>query len=283
MDNEGNILSVRQLSKHFTLHILGGKVIAGCEEIGFDLQQGEFLGLSGPSGAGKSTVLKCIYRTYRPTSGQVLYTGEDGRQIDLACAPEREIIRLRRREIGYVSQFLKVMPRVPAVDVLAGELRQKGWEMERARQRAREFLKIMDINQALWDAYPSTFSGGEQQRINLARAMITEPRLLLLDEPTASLDIVTRQIVIRVLKDSKAAGATMIGVFHDLEVMGRLVDRVFGIEAGRSSTQCNPLQVATDLAPVPGHHYGSASVECSAGASPGRRGSGRIASREDTL
>jgi alpha-D-ribose 1-methylphosphonate 5-triphosphate synthase subunit PhnL len=179
----GNVLSVRQLSKHFILHILGGKVIAGCEEIGFDLKQGEFLGLTGPSGAGKSTVLKCIYRTYLPTSGQMLYTGKDGRQIDLACAPEREMIRLRRREIGYVSQFLKVMPRVPAVDVLAGELRQKGWEMERARQRAREFLKIMDINQALWDAYPSTFSGGEQQRINLARTLITEPRLLLLDEP----------------------------------------------------------------------------------------------------
>jgi alpha-D-ribose 1-methylphosphonate 5-triphosphate synthase subunit PhnL len=283
MDNMGNVLSVRQLSKHFILHILGGKVIAGCEEIGFDLQQGEFLGLSGPSGAGKSTVLKCIYRTYRPTSGQVLYTGEDGRQIDLACAPEREMLRLRRREIGYVSQFLKVMPRVPAVDVLAGELRQKGWEMERARQRAREFLKIMDINQALWDAYPSTFSGGEQQRINLARALITEPRLLLLDEPTASLDIVTRQIVIRVLKDSKAAGATMIGVFHDLDVMGRLVDRVFGIEAGRSSTQCSPPQVATYLAPVPGRQYDSASVERGAGVSTDRLGSGRIASREDIL
>ena len=279
----GNVLSVRQLSKHFILHILGGKVIAGCEEIGFDLKQGEFLGLTGPSGAGKSTVLKWIYRTYLPTSGQMLYTGKDGRQIDLACAPEREMIRLRRREIGYVSQFLKVMPRVPAVDVLAGELRQKGWEMERARQRAREFLKIMDINQALWDAYPSTFSGGEQQRINLARTLITEPRLLLLDEPTASLDIVTRQIVIRVLKDSKAAGATMIGVFHDLDVMGRLVDRVFGIEAGRSSTQCSPPQVATDLTPVPGHYYDSASVECGAGASTDRRGSGRIASREDTL
>ena len=188
MDNGSNVLSVRQLSKYFILHILGGKVITGCEEIEFDLKQGEFLGLTGPSGAGKSTVVKCIYRTYLPTSGRVLYIGRDGRQIDLACAPEREIIRLRRLEIGYVSQFLKVMPRVPAIDVLAGELRQKGWEMDRARQRAREYLEIMSINQALWDAYPSTFSGGEQQRINIARALITEPRLLLLDEPTASLD-----------------------------------------------------------------------------------------------
>jgi alpha-D-ribose 1-methylphosphonate 5-triphosphate synthase subunit PhnL len=240
MDNMGNVLSVRQLSKYFILHILSGKVIAGCEGIEFDLKEGEFLGLTGPSGAGKSTVLKCIYRTYLPTSGQVLYTGKNGRQIDLVCAPEREMIRLRRQEIGYVSQFLKVMPRVPAVDVLAGELRQKGWEIERARQRAREFLKIMDINQALWDAYPSTFSGGEQQRINLARALITGPRLLLLDEPTASLDIVTRQIVVRVLRDAKAAGATMIGVFHDLDVMGRLVDRVFDLKAGREALPAIP-------------------------------------------
>ena len=282
MDNGGNVLSVRQLSKYFILHILGGKVIAGCKEIEFDLRQGEFLGITGPSGAGKSTVLKCIYRTYLPTSGRVLYTGADGRQIDLACAPEREMIRLRRREIGYVSQFLKVMPRVPAVDVLAGELRQKGWEMEDARQRASQYLEVMDINRALWDAYPSTFSGGEQQRINIARALITEPRLLLLDEPTASLDAATRQIVIRVLKDLKATGATMIGVFHDLDVMGRLVDRVFSIEAGRSGSRCSAAQVAADLTSVPGQPYDAASVERWAGARPIRRGSGMTTSREDT-
>jgi alpha-D-ribose 1-methylphosphonate 5-triphosphate synthase subunit PhnL len=234
MDGRRNVLSVRQLSKYFILHILGGKAIAGCEEIEFDLKQGEFLGLTGPSGAGKSTVIKCIYRTYLPTSGCVLYTGKDGRQTDLAHTPEREMIRLRRLEIGYVSQFLRVMPRVPAVDVLAGELRQKGWEMDDARQRAREYLEIMNIGKALWDAYPSTFSGGEQQRINIARALITEPRLLLLDEPTASLDAATRQIVVRVLKDLKSAGATMIGVFHDLDVMGRLVDRVFNMNRGHN-------------------------------------------------
>ncbi len=237
----GNILSVRQLSKYFILHILGGKEIAGCEGIEFDLKQGEFLGLTGPSGAGKSTVIKCIYRTYLPTSGRVFYVDRDGQQIDLAHAPERDVIRLRRQEIGYASQFLKVMPRVPAVDVLAGELRQRGWEMESARQRAREYLESMDINQALWDAYPSTFSGGEQQRINIARALITEPRLLLLDEPTASLDAATRQIVIRVIKDLKATGTTVIGVFHDLDVMGRLADRVLRIEEGRPDTQCNEV------------------------------------------
>jgi alpha-D-ribose 1-methylphosphonate 5-triphosphate synthase subunit PhnL len=248
MENRGNVLSVKELSKYFILHILGGKVITGCEEIGFDLKQGEFLGLTGPSGAGKSTVLKCIYRTYLPTSGQVIYSGEDGRQTDLACSPEREVIMLRRREIGYVSQFLKVMPRVPAVDVLAWELRQKGWEMESARQRAREYLQIMDINQALWDAYPSTFSGGEQQRINLARALIAGPRLLLLDEPTASLDAVTKQVVVRVLRDLKADGTTMIGIFHDLDVMGRLVDRVINLKAGSEAAAPGSLPEDTRLA-----------------------------------
>jgi alpha-D-ribose 1-methylphosphonate 5-triphosphate synthase subunit PhnL len=212
----------------------------------------------------------------------VLYTDEDGRQIDLACAPEREVIRMRRREIGYVSQFLKVMPRVPAVDVLAGELRQRGWEIERARQRAREFLKIMDINQALWDAYPSTFSGGEQQRVNLARALITRPRLLLLDEPTASLDMATKQIVIRVLKDLRATGATMIGVFHDLDVMGGLVDRVLNIDGGRSSAQGGAAQVSTNRARAAGQNDHPVSTECWVGAGPARRQSGRTVSREDT-
>ncbi|OAT85472.1 phosphonate C-P lyase system protein PhnL [Desulfotomaculum copahuensis] len=229
------ILAVNELSKHFVLHILDGKVITGCAGVSFSLQQGEFLGIAGPSGAGKSTVIKCIYRTYLPSGGNVLYRTAGGREVDLARAPEREVIRLRRLEIGYASQFLKVMPRVPAVDVLAGELRRKGWDMERARARAREYLAIMNIDRPLWDAYPSTFSGGEQQRINLARALITAPRLLLLDEPTASLDPETKKIVIRILRDVKEQGTGIIGIFHDYDVMRRLVDRVFTMQSGRCS------------------------------------------------
>ncbi len=237
MTDRREILAVRQLSKRFTLHILDGKMITGCEDVSFSLGEGEFLGITGPSGAGKSTVIKCIYRTYLSSTGSVLYTSGDGSRVDLALAPERQVIRLRRQEIGYVSQFLKVMPRVPAVDVLAGELRQKGWEIEQARQRAREYLEMMSINHKLWDAYPSTFSGGEQQRINLARALISGPRLLLLDEPTASLDIETKQIVVCVLREMKEGGASIIGIFHDLDVMERLVDRAFNMKEGSEALQ----------------------------------------------
>jgi alpha-D-ribose 1-methylphosphonate 5-triphosphate synthase subunit PhnL len=233
MLNKNEILVVRKLLKQFTLHVLGGKVITACENVSFVLQAGEFLGLTGPSGAGKSSIIKCIYRTYLATSGSIVYRSRDGRETDLAGASEREIIRLRRQDIGYASQFLKVMPRVPALDVLAGELRKKGWDMDRARARAGEYLEMMNIDRTLWDAYPSTFSGGEQQRVNLARALITGPRLLLLDEPTSSLDNETKQIVVRVLTEAKKGGTSIIGIFHDLDVMRRLVDRVFVMQAGR--------------------------------------------------
>jgi len=233
MLNPNEILAVRKLFKQFTLHVLGEKVITACENVSFVLQQGEFLGLTGPSGAGKSSVIKCIYRTYLATSGSIIYRHRDGRETDLAGAPEQEIIRLRRLDIGYASQFLKVMPRVPALDVLAGELGKKGWTMDRARAKAGEYLEMMNIDRTLWDAYPSTFSGGEQQRVNLARALITGPRLLLLDEPTASLDQETKQTVVRVLTEAKKGGTSIIGIFHDLDVMRRLVDRVFVMRAGR--------------------------------------------------
>ncbi|WP_347488038.1 phosphonate C-P lyase system protein PhnL [Desulfoscipio sp. XC116] len=243
MLNQNEILAVRELFKQFTLHVLGEKVITACENVSFVLRRGEFLGLTGPSGAGKSSVIKCIYRTYLATSGSIIYSHRDGRETDLACAPEREIIRLRRLDIGYASQFLKVMPRVPALDVLAGELRKKGWDMEQAGERAGEYLKMMNIDRTLWDAYPSTFSGGEQQRVNLARALITEPRLLLLDEPTASLDHETKQIVVRVLTEAKKEGTSIIGIFHDLDAMHRLVDRVFVMRAGR----CDDAEVRREV------------------------------------
>lgn len=233
MLNQNEILAVRKLFKQFTLHVLGEKVISACENVSFVLQQGEFLGLTGPSGAGKSSVIKCIYRTYLASAGSIIYRHRDGGETDLARAPERDIIRLRRLDIGYASQFLKVMPRVPALDVLAGELGKKGWDMEQARARAGEYLEMMNIDRTLWDAYPSTFSGGEQQRVNLARALITGPRLLLLDEPTASLDHETKQTVVRVLTGAKKDGTSIIGIFHDLDVMRRLVDRVFVMRAGR--------------------------------------------------
>jgi len=227
------LLSVRGLTKHFVLHLGEAKKLRGCEEVSFSLKPGEFMGIAGPSGAGKSTVIKCIYRTYLPSAGEVLYRTQAGEEVDLAAAPEREIIRLRRGEISYVSQFLRVIPRVPAVDILAEKLTERDWAPAAARERARELLGLMDIEPALWDTSPLTFSGGEQQRINLARAFITQPRLLLLDEPTASLDAETKRIVIQALLNLKKQGTTIISVFHDTDVMRRLADRVFTMNGGR--------------------------------------------------
>lgn len=232
------ILTVNGLSKNFILHMLRGEVLYGCGNISFSLKAGEFMGIAGPSGAGKSTIIKCIYRTYLPSAGQVIYRTQAGGETDLAAAGEREILRLRHSEISYVSQFLKVIPRVSSVNILAEELRQRGWSPEKARERACEFLERMKIAPELWDAFPSTFSGGQQQRINLARALITEPRLLLLDEPTASLDSETKKTVVQALMALKQKGTSIIGIFHDLESMNRLVDRVFTMRAG----QCKSIK-----------------------------------------
>ena len=233
MIDKYEILTVRELSKRFTLHLHERKELRGCDGVSFSLKPGEFMGIAGPSGAGKSTIVKCIYRTYLPSGGNILYRTADGQEVDLATASEREIIKLRQREISYVSQFLKVIPRVPAVDILAGELTQRGWAVSTARERACELLRMMNIDRELWDTSPSTFSGGEQQRVNLAKALITQPRLLLLDEPTASLDSETKKIVMQALMQLKKQGTTIVGIFHDTEVMRRLVDRVFTMTAGR--------------------------------------------------
>lgn len=228
-----DILTVKGLSKDFRLHLNEERELHGCQNVSFSLKEGEFMGIAGPSGAGKSTIIKCIYRTYLPSTGTIFYRTADGREIDLASAPEREIIKLRQKEIGYVSQFLKVIPRISAREVLAEELTRRGWGKEEARDRAGEYLQMMNISRPLWDTPPKTFSGGEQQRINVAKALITQPRLLLLDEPTASLDSETKKIVMQALMQLKRQGTAIIGIFHDTDVMKRLADRVFTMTAGK--------------------------------------------------
>lgn len=225
------ILRVENLCKNFTLHMLDGKTIMGCRNISFAVEEGTFLGIFGPSGSGKSTILKCIYRTYLPSSGSIRYLSRRYGKVDLARVPERQVLVLRQ-EIGYVSQFLRIMPRVSAVDVVAERLWQQGTDQEEARRTAREYLARLGVARELWDAYPVTFSGGEQQRVNLARALITRPRLLLLDEPTASLDINTKNTVLGLLQELKESGTGMVGIFHDINAARRLVDRAFVMQDG---------------------------------------------------
>ncbi len=221
------MLKLEKLSKSFTVHTLGGKVIEGCGGVSFSAGPGELLGLAGPSGTGKSSVLKCIYRTYIPTSGHINYLSEEFGAVDLAQVSEHVIVRLRSREIGYVTQFLKVPPRVPAVDIVAEPLLWRGIALETARKKACDMLERLHIPRVLFDAYPVTFSGGEQQRVNVARAVAATPRLLLLDEPTASLDRASVGMIVDILRDLKKEGCAMIGVFHDRTLMESVADRVY--------------------------------------------------------
>lgn len=219
------ILKVSGLTKIFKLHLLGGKEVIGCKGISFGLRAGEVLGIQGPSGAGKSTVLKCIYRTYIATAGQALYHSSSG-TVDLLWAPENDILTLRRQEIGYVSQFLRVVPRVSALHVVAEGLLLQGWEESRALKVAARLLEYLDIPKDLWEASPATFSGGQQQRINVARAVVTRPRLLLLDEPTASLDEQSKWRVNDLILDLKRSGTAILMVSHDRESLEQVADRI---------------------------------------------------------
>ncbi|MEI6215203.1 MAG: phosphonate C-P lyase system protein PhnL [Desulfuromonadales bacterium] len=224
------MLTVENLSKDFTLHMLGGTIIAACRDISFRVPKGNFLGLSGPSGVGKSTILKCIYRTYLPGSGSVWYDSEEYGRVDLATLADRAVIDIRTREMGYVSQFLKVIPRVSALDVVMEPiLARNGVSRDEARQRAVGLLERLRIPKHLFNAYPATFSGGEQQRINIAHAVSWKPQLLLLDEPTASLDSASVGLVLDILRELRNEGTTMVGIFHDQDLMAEVTDEIYTI------------------------------------------------------
>lgn len=229
------ILSVCDLKKRFVMHLLNDKVIHGCSNISFDLYKGELLGITGPSGGGKSSILKCIYRTYITTEGKILYNSNLEGMVDLATASDNTINVLREKEIAHVTQFLRVIPRVTAINLIAGELINKGISEKEAILETKSLLTEMRISEDLWDAYPSTFSGGEQQRINIAKAFISKPRLLLLDEPTASLDNKSRDIVVKLIKKLKNNGTTIIAVFHDIKTIKLVADKVLNVSEKKVS------------------------------------------------
>ena len=225
------ILTIKDLAKNFYLHNPGLE-IKSCQNIDFSLEKGMFIGIVGLSGAGKSTILKCINRSYLPTQGEIFYDSEAFGRINLAAATEREILYLRRHEIGYVSQFLSVMPRTTAKEHVMSALLDMGEDAADAKQQATEMLSYFRLPENLWDLYPATFSGGERLRLNLAHAMVKKPRLLMLDEPTASLDNKTKILVKDMLKKLKEKDTSMIGIFHDLEFMEGVCDKVFNISEG---------------------------------------------------
>jgi len=224
------ILDIDGLSKNFQLYEQN-KLIPSCANVHLQVFSGQLTALIGPTGAGKSSVLKCVYRTYLPSGGRLIYRDSDGHSTDLAQASEHRILALRQRDIGFVTQFLHCLPRRSALDVVCEPLLAQGVTREAARARASELLVLLNIPERLWGVPPATFSGGEKQRINLARGLIARPRLLLLDEPTASLDMATTERVIALINTIKAEGVAMLAIFHQPELVRHLADHVVELTA----------------------------------------------------
>ncbi|MBC7635998.1 MAG: phosphonate C-P lyase system protein PhnL [Acetobacteraceae bacterium] len=221
-----NMLETEALSKRFVLHLRDGISIPVLDAVNFSVSSGECVALVGPSGAGKTTLLRNLYGNYRADSGRILVR-HNGAMIDIASAAPRQIVAVRAGTLGYVSQFLRVVPRVPALDIVAEAAR--GMTQDHARETARHLLRRLNIPARLHALPPATFSGGEQQRINLARGFIGRHPILLLDEPTASLDAANAEIVITMIAEAKAAGVAIVGIFHDANVRDRVADRVFQV------------------------------------------------------
>ncbi len=217
------VLDILGLTKGFSLHHLS-KDIGAFADISFSVAAGEFVLLKGANGAGKSTLLRTLYRTYLPLAGEIRYHSNLG-PIDLARAADEDIAHLRRTEIGFVTQFLTARPRVSAKAIVAEPLRLAGWDAAAALETACASLQMFGVKPDLWAAYPTTFSGGEQQKVNLARALILPQRLLMLDEPTASLDAAARGALVARLEELKAQGTAMIGVFHHPDDVMHLIDK----------------------------------------------------------
>ena len=224
------LLKAEGLTKHFYLHEQGRK-IPSAFAVDIELRPGQLLAITGPSGAGKSSLLKCIWRTYLPTGGDIWLRQEDGCITDLANADEQQILALRRSEMGFVTQFLHCLPRKSAQDVVAGPLFDTGTPASKARRAAAGLLTRLNVPPHLWSVAPATFSGGERQRVNLARGLIRPARLLLLDEPTASLDPVSRARAIDLLRELKAQGTAMLAIFHDQTLVDALADGEVRVQA----------------------------------------------------
>ena len=221
-------LELRNVGKSFTMHLRDGLHMPVIADMSFAVAAGECVVLGGPSGVGKSSVLKMVFGNYGVDRGQVL-VANDNQVTDVASAAPREVLRMRRDVIGYVSQFLRVVPRVSIFDIVAEPLLAAGHSLDDAHARAAELLSRLNLPERLWTLPPATFSGGEQQRVNVARGFIRRRPLMLLDEPTASLDAVNRSVVVDLVGEAKRNGTSFLGIFHDEDVREAVADRIVDV------------------------------------------------------
>ncbi|WP_374467488.1 phosphonate C-P lyase system protein PhnL [Ferrovibrio sp.] len=225
-----DMIRVENLDKTFTLHLRGGVALPVLRGTSLTVAAGECVTLHGPSGAGKSTLLRSIYGNYRPQHGRILIR-HDGDLVDIVSAAPRTVLEIRRRSLGYVTQFLRVIPRVSTLDIVAEPLLARGVADAQARERAAELLTRLQIAEKMWGLPPSTFSGGEQQRINIARGFAADYPILLLDEPTASLDEQNRKIVINLIDDARRRGTAIVAIVHDAETRAAITTRLLPLQA----------------------------------------------------
>ncbi|RVT95441.1 phosphonate C-P lyase system protein PhnL [Rhodovarius crocodyli] len=228
------VLRTNGLGKSFTLHLQGSVTIPVLENVELSVRAGECIALTGPSGAGKSTLMRCLYGNYGAEAGSIHLRHRDA-EIEMTAADPRMMREIRRDTLGYVSQFLRVIPRVATRDIVAEPLIARGTPRDAALARATELLRRLNLPDALHDLPPATFSGGEQQRVNLARGFAAGHPIMLLDEPTASLDAANAEVVIQLIQEAKAAGSALVGIFHDLPVRDRVADRLFTVEPIRKA------------------------------------------------
>ncbi|PJI38624.1 phosphonate C-P lyase system protein PhnL [Ferrovibrio sp.] len=224
------MIKVENLDKTFTLHLRGGIALPVLRNTGFGVNAGECVTLHGPSGAGKSTLLRSIYGNYRPQAGRILIRHENT-PVDIVAAEPRVVLEIRRRTLGYVTQFLRVIPRVPTLDIVAEPLLARGAGEQAGRAKAAELLARLQIAEKMWSLPPATFSGGEQQRINIARGFCADYPILLLDEPTASLDETNRKIVINLIDDARQRGTAIVAIVHDADTRAAITTRLLPLES----------------------------------------------------
>jgi alpha-D-ribose 1-methylphosphonate 5-triphosphate synthase subunit PhnL len=222
------MLSVEDLAKGFTLHLHGGAVLPVVSGVSFNVHAGECVVLGGPSGAGKSSILKMLYGNYLAASGAIRVR-HGARMVDVVGAEPHAVLDIRRRTMGYVSQFLRVIPRVPAIDIVAEPAMAAGHARAVARDRAAHLLAHLNLPERLWHLPPATFSGGEQQRVNIARGFAGDHSILILDEPTASLDAMNRAAVIDLMARRKQGSTAFVGIFHDEDVRNQVADRIIDV------------------------------------------------------
>lgn len=236
--HRAEMLRIENVSKNFTLHLRGGAILPVVSKLSLHVNAGECVALNGPSGTGKSSILKMIFGSYLTSSGAVLVRC-GAEFVDVAKAGPLEVLALRSSTLGYVSQFLRVIPRVSCLDVIAASAREDGCDEIEATSRARSLLARLNLPERLWGLPPATFSGGEQQRVNIARGFATHRPVMLLDEPTASLDTINSAAVVELIAERKAAGAAILGVFHDTSVREKVADRNIDIQPVDRSVFCD--------------------------------------------